>query len=80
MAFEMNNKIEVLLFEQRRAIQLKNLAHKYNMFHNLRMNETNEKDKQILRECQRQIFEIVKERDSVTEFQELLVRYSGYDL
>lgn len=80
MALGMSNGMEVLLFEQRRVVQLRHLARKYNMFHNMRAEETNEKDKELLRECQRQIFEIVKERDSVAEFQDLLVKFSGYDL
>ena len=80
MAGNMSNGMEILLFNQRRLIQLQNLARKYNMFHNMRATETDSKDKELIRECQRQIFEIVKERDSVAEFQELLVRYSGYTL
>lgn len=80
MALGMSNGMEVLLFEQRRVVQLRHLARKHNMFHNMRAEETNEKDKELLRECQRQIFEIVKERDSVAEFQDLLVKFSGYDL
>jgi hypothetical protein len=77
---DMSNKMQVIYFEQRRKAQLISLARKYKRLHNLRAKEENEADKLLLRQCQRQIFEVVKERDQVTEFQDLLVKYSGYNL
>ncbi len=73
-------KWSTVLFEQRMKLKLRGLARKYANFNTMRKNETNSAHKLLLRKCQRDIVEIVRERNSMNEFQDLLVKISGYNL
>lgn len=77
---EINNSMEVMFFEARVRIRLISMVRYYVKLVNTQQYETNKKSIELLNACRKQVLDKVRENDNIAEFQELVVKYSGYDL
>jgi hypothetical protein len=75
-----NNPFDIAFFES--IVHLRTIRNaRYYVSLTNRLARTKDEDyKQVLIQCRRQVVDHVIEQDRLTEFQEMIVKYSGYDL
>jgi len=76
----MSNAIQVMFFESRKQVQIVSSAVYYAKLSKLRTKERDQKSKDILTTCLRQITQKIQEQNKMSEFQNALVKISGYKL
>ncbi len=76
----MGNILDIILFENEVKTRLIGTAMQYMKLSKLKMKEKNLKDRQMITVCQRQIVEKIQAQDRMIDFQDLLVKFSGYKL
>jgi hypothetical protein len=76
----MSNAIQVMFFESRKQVQIVSSAVYYAKLSKLRTKERDQKSKDILTNCLRQITQKIHEQNNMVEFQNMLVKLSGYKL
>lgn len=76
----MSNAIQVMFFESRKQVQIVSSAVYYAKLSKLRTKERDQKSKDILTTCLRQITQKIHEQNNMVEFQNMLVKLSAYKL